>query len=271
MRILETLTPTQQINILSGNIDGIFTTMFADNDVFKEHHKELCIGYYIYHSADKCISPTFDRFRTMSETPEQLIGQLIRSKFIDKWNRVYDALIVNVYNPLDGKEYSIKKDGANKNTDTYDSTKSKEGTDTDTTTFDTSIEDNGKTGTHEVTTRNISNADDIYGFNSVSPVGDTTSSENSNETFVGDSEKNTTHNIQTKTGTESKNFGINESETHTGTDTKDILIDETETYKGRDVSGAVLINEEIMLRNTQQFYDIVFNDIDSITALQIYI
>ena len=303
MRILETLTPTQQINILSGNIDGIFTTMFADSDVFKEHHKDLCIGYYIYHSADKSISPTFDRFRTMSATPEQFIGQLIRSKFIDKWNRVYDALIVSTYNTLDGKEYTLKKDAENKNTDTYDTTKTKEGTDTDTTTYDltrakegdnsdtttfnTNVEDDGNRGIHEVTSRENSTDNDVYGFNSTTPVGDSKITDTSDETFTADVEKNTSHNTSKKTGTETKVFGIdesethtgtetkekgiNENETHTGTDTKDILIDETEIYKGRDVSGATLINEEIMLRNTQQFYDIVFNDIDSITALQIYI
>ena len=310
MRILETLTQSQQINLLSGSTVGIFETVFDESDAFKEHHHEMCVGYYIYNSADKPISPAYDKYIELTKnnpsipfTPEQLIGQLIRSKFIDKWNRVYLALVESEYDPITNKDITSKKTATNKNTDTYDTetviegtdtdtitydtVKAKEGSNTDTTTFDTNVEDDGKVGTHATTSRSVSNADDVYGFNSTAPVGDTTSTENTEETLVGDSEKNTTHNVQTKTGTESKQFGIDESETHTGTevkemgknesekhtgtDTTDISINETMTNKGRDVSGATLIDEELKLRNTQQFFDIVYKDIDSITALQIYI
>lgn len=277
MRILETLTPTQQINILSGNIEGIFNTMFSDDDVFKEHHKDLCIGYYIYHSADKTISPTYDRFlKYVSETPdidrtaEQLIGSLIRAKYADKWSRVYKALVAE-YDPISNREFTSKKTATNQNKDTYDTSNVKEGNDTDTLTYDTNVEDDGNSGTHEVTNRSVSNADDVYGFNSVTPVGDTTSAENTNETFEADPTKNVTHNLQKKTGTETKEYGTNETVSHTGTETTDITIDETTTNSGRDGSAATLVDEEIEFRNKQQFFDIVFNDIDSITALQIYI
>jgi hypothetical protein len=186
---------------------------------------------------------------------------------------------------------------------TYNTENGKEGTNTDVTTFDTNVEDDGTRGTNEVTTRSVETADDVYGFNSSDPVGDTVSNETVNETVVGAAEQNTTHNTQSKTGTESKEFGINEtmtktgteseeigidetatktgtdsraigineSETKTGTETKDITIDEEIVKSGRDGSGAELVIEELNLRNTQLFFDIIYADIDSITTLQIYI
>ena len=230
-------------------------------------------------------------------------GSICSRKFTDKWNRIYDALIDSQYNILFDKEYTEDKTGNNQNKDTHNTTKAKEGNNTDvmtydtnsgkqgtntnTTTFDTNVEDNGNTGTSEITTRNVSDENNVYGFNSSNAVGDTNSTETTTETVVGDADKNTSHNLQTKTGTESKEFGIDEtitktgtdsrtlgiseSETYTGTDTKDITISEKIVRSGRDGSGAELITEELNLRNTQLFFDIVFEDIDSVTTLQIYI
>ena len=342
MKLRETLTKQQTIDLLSGNVVGIFPSMILSEDAFYGKLYELCLGYYTARSGEKTISMTYERFISLinenpeiNKSPEELIGALIRGKFLDKWNRVYDVLITSQYDALNNRESTEDKTGNNQNKDTHNTTKAKQGnntdtttfdtsngkignntdvmtydtesgkrgTNTDTTTFDTNVEDNGKTGTSETTTRNVENSDDVYGFNSSTPVGDTYSNETTSETIVGEADKNTSHNIQTKTGTESKEFGIDEiitksgteskaiginetitksgteskaigideSETHTGTDTTDITIDEQIVRSGRDGSGAELITEELNLRNTQLFFDIIYADIDSIATLQIYI
>ena len=278
MRLRETLTTEQTIEKLNGNVVGIFPSMILSNDKFYSKLYDLCFGYYMQRSGEKTISLTYDRLlqlvkenEDISETAETLIGKLIRGKFLEKWNRVYDVLISEQYNVLHNHDFTEQKTGNNQNVDTHNTTKARQGNNTDTTTYDTNIEDNGKTGTNEVTTRNVEDANDVYGFNSVSPVGDTHSNETTSETIVGDADKNTSYNLQTKTGTETKQFGINDSESHTGTDTTDISIDETINRSGRNVGGAELITEELNLRNTQLFFDIVYSDIDSIATLKIYI
>ena len=279
MKLLETLTLGQMIKMLNnGDVVGIFPSMILSSDKFYSKLYDLCFGYYMQRSGEKTISLTYERLLQLvsekiytNETAENLIGKLIRGKFIEKWNRVYDVLISEQYNALQNQDFTEQKTGNNKNVDTHNTTKARQGTNTDTTTYDTNVEDNGKTGTSETTTRSAENYNNVYGFNSTSPVGDTISNGTTSETVVGEADKNTSHNIQTKTGTEAKQFGINESENHTGTDTTDISIDENLNRSGRNVSGAELINEELNLRNTQLFFDIIYSDIDSIATLKIYI
>lgn len=278
MKLRETLTKQQTIDLLSGNVVGIFPSMILSGDAFYDKLYELCLGYYTARSGEKTISMTYERFISfikenpeIDKSPEELIGALIRGKFLDKWNRVYDVLITSQYDALNNRESTEDKTGNNQNKDTHNTTKAKQGTNSDITTYDTNVEDNGNTGTSETTIRNVEDANDTYGFNSSTPVGDTYSNETTSETIVGEADKNTSHNIQTKTGTENKQFGIDESETHTGTDTTDITISEKLVKSGRDGSGAELITEELNLRNTQLFFDIIYADIDSITTLQIYI
>ena len=310
MLIRETLTLEQTISLLNGNVVGMFPYMVLSNDSFYSKLYDLCLGYYTARSGEKTISITYERFKTLiaenptiNKTAEQLIGELIRNKFIEKWERVYSVLISEQYNALNNRDYTETKTANNQDKSTYNTTKGKIGNNSDTitfdnvnsktatnsdvTTFDTNVEDDGKTGSHETTTRNTSTDDDVYGFNSTSPVGDSASTEELSQTIIGDANKNTTHNIQKKTGTESKEFGIDESISKTGTDTREINIDETETHtgtdtkdytineniirRGRDGSGAELVELELNLRNSQIFFDIIYSDIDSIATLQIYI
>lgn len=278
MKLLETLTKQQTIDLLSGNVVGIFPSMILSEDAFYGKLYELCLGYYTARSGEKTISMTYERLISLvnenpeiNKSPEELIGALIRGKFLDKWNRVYDVLLTSQYDALNNRESTEDKTGNNQNKDTHNTTKARQGNNSDITTYDTNVEDNGKMGTSETTIRNVEDANDVYGFNSSSPVGDTYSNETTSETIVGEADKNTSHNVQTKTGTENKQFGIDESETHTGTDTTDITISEKLVKSGRDGTGAELITEELNLRNTQLFFDIIYADIDSIATLQIYI
>lgn len=278
MILMETLSLDDKIRLFSGDVVGIFPTMILSNDKYYNMLYDICFGYYNARSGNKTISATYKRIKeiveqnnSINENAEELIGKLIRGKFIDKWNRVYDVLLFEQYNALDNYTLNEHKVGNNKDTDTYNNSKAKIGNNTDVTEYDTNITDDGKTGTYETTTRNVDTDDNVYGFNSASPVGDSTSNENATETLIADANKNTTHNTQIKTGTDSKTFGINETETKTGTDTTDRSINETVTKSGRDGSGAKLVMEELDLRNQKLFFDIIYADIDSIATLQIYI
>lgn len=280
MKLIETLSESDIENLYSGYSVGIFKSLFTQEDIFYDLSIMMCRGYYLYRSASKEISPIFKRLYDLyekfistipSNQPDYKIGQLIRSTYIDKWKRIYNILITEQYNPLNNSEHNETKSGTNSATETHTNSKSRLGNNSDTTTYDTEVEDNGQTGTHETVTRKSDTQNDIYGFNSIDPSGDTKSTEDISETTVGDSDKNTNHNTQTKTGTETKLFGLNETENNTGNDTSSSNTNETITKSGRDGSGASLIKEELNLRNTQIFFDIVYRDIDSIATLQIYI
>lgn len=240
VKIKETLTTEQRTNlILNQTVTGIFTELFVETDPFYNLLYPLCLGYYTIRSALKTVSPVYHQFAEISDDPNTAIGKhLIRPKFIDKWTRVYDTLITKQYDPLKDYEYEEHRGGNN----------------SDTTTYNVSIEDNGKTGTKETVTTSRDTSNDVYGFNSSVPVGDDTSTENMTETTEGLANDNTTYNKQDKTGTDAKAF----------------IIDEDVTKSARNVSGADLVQSELNLRNKQIFFDIVYADIDSIFALSVY-
>lgn len=324
MKIKDTLSLEEKTNLfINDTTVGIFTTLFEETDPFYSLAYNMCLGYYTVRSANKSVSPIYEQmFEYVKEilksqneldsyneqeiinvVNEKMGSAIIRPKFIDKWNRVYSALMTTQYDILHGFEHNETKVGDNSDTTTYDtsvgktgnnsdsitynSSNEKVGNNTDTITYDTNSEDNGSTGTKEVTTINRENSSDIYGFNSVSPVGDSADTETSTETVTGNANDNTTHNVNTKTGTETKdivigetisksgsdtkNITISESENKTGTDTKNFVINETINKSGRNSTGAELIEAELNMRNKEIFFDIVYADIDSIATLQIYI
>lgn len=310
MKLIETLTTQQKVDMLNGSAVGLFPSMILADDPFYDRVGDLCLGYYTARSGEKNISPTYEKYLDLigqdlgvTGTAETILGRLIRSKFLEKWNRVYEVLISEQYNALENQSFtehkggtntdekvydtSVKKEGNNSDVNTFDTTLKKDGSNSDTTTYNTQVEDDGKTGTEEITKRESTNNSDVYGFNSNNPVGDSKDTEDTTETVTGSADKNTSHNLQSKTGTEIKDFGIDETQAKTGTETKTIAIDETETKSGkdttnytinedhskngRDTSGAELIQLELNLRNEQIFFDIIYADIDSIATLQIYI
>lgn len=310
MTIKETLTTEQKITILNGGVGGLFTSLFREGDSCYTERAKMCCGYYFTNSSNKTISPSYEEVIQMVEdnpsiahTADEIIGNIIRNKYIEKWDRIYTALIGTSYNPLYGYDKETHKDGDNQDKTTYNTTdaiigvdrESREHTDTvyrtgnnsDTTTYDTNQETTGETGSKEVRERSSDGQNDIYGFNSVSPVGSDANAETVTETITGLDTDNTTHNEVTKTGTETVDKNISESDIGTandnsektrsdshaksGSDTLDKTIDEDITEQGRNESGAELLTKEIDFRSAQIFYDIVYKDIDSIATLQIYI
>ena len=247
MKLIETLTEQNQIQMLEGELVGIFPELVKSTDPWYTEASDMCIQYYTQRSGLKTISPSYERIRnilngvtlTTGLDADGLMGKTIRAKFLPKWNRVYQVLLQDEYSPLDEFTYNEHKTGNNSDKMDYAS----------------SIEDNGKRATKETTTRDVDNSDNIYGFNSNSPVGTDTSNEATSETVTGLADDNTTHNKRDKTG----------NDTHT------VAINEITDRSGRNKSASSLIREELSLRATQIFFDIVYDDIDSIATLQIYL
>lgn len=187
----------------------------------------------------------------------------------------------------ESNEYSDKDvyDSTNNDTTTYNTTEKKSGTDTETTTYNTvdttskNIEDTKtfntsdkdiatnidtitfdinnnkevKRGSKQTTSSTTSQANDRYGFNSETAVGDTESEETTNETVTGLADDNVETSTDSKTGTESTESSINDTKTKTGTEkddisesgtlkktgteTKQLGINETTTKTGTDKIG----------------------------------
>lgn len=342
MKMLETLTTAQKISLLNGTTVGMFPYIVTEQDAFAADAYPLCLGYYTQRSGEKTISFMYERFRklvtdnpTITSSPEQLMGQYIRSKYISKWQLEYNLLLATQYNPLDeyAEERSVTEDttdettydtdtsntGTDTDTLTYNTNLARTGTDTDTIsqtealsksgtdtvtkTFDTSLEDTGEKGTSLSEERTDTRANNIYGFNSQSAVGDTNGHGRSEVITQGNAEDNTTHNVELKTGDETeetdydnkqilrndetneKTLDLNDAKTGTethaivhgktesksGTDTRDLDRQIDTDTTGRRTAASELLDKELDFRNRQIFYDIVYRDIDSIATLQIYI
>lgn len=276
MKLKETLTTQQTIDIISGQSVGLFPYIFQQTDLWYSKVNQMCLGYYMYHSGEKSISPAYKKVISLIKdynivkVAEEVIGTLIRETFIEKWNKVYDALITSNYDFLNNDDYTESRDTKEDKTNTYNTTIGKTGNNQDITTFDTNVEDNGTTGVKETTSTNNSTANSVFGFNSTTAVGESNSVDNGSETFTANANDNTTHNLQEKSGTESTEKTINETDTKTGTDNEDLTRNEEVVKSGRNVSGATLIKEELDLRDEKLFFDIIYRDIDSIATLKVY-
>ena len=283
MRIHETLTKAEKISLLNGNSVGIFDTMIQNGDSFYSYKNSLCLGYYTEHSANKTISPAYNDLidfigenSEVTSTPEQLMGNMVRSKFLDKWTRIYNALCVTTYNPLyenekvkskDGDNLDIitfnttvEKDASNKDETTfgkqiqnskadtesvtYGNKVTKEGEETDTTTYDVSSETNGTKGTKTTTERSNNEDNKVFGFNSSVAVGDTSSVADETETVIGLDTDNTDYSLNEKTGTETVEKSYNEENSKTGTDNTVRTAVDTETNSGKDTVDYTVDEEE---------------------------
>lgn len=279
MKMLETLTTTEKINLLNGQAVGFFPYLLLSTDEFYSELYNICLGYYTQRSGDKSISHMYERFiklvndnpQTTTVSAEELMGKYIRSKYIYKWGLEYNLLLNSSYDPLD--EYTETKEETTDRTNetTYGNTVATSGTDKDTLEYDTEVEDTGETGTKEVVDRADNHKNDIYGFNSVAAVGDNKSEATSKITTTGNAQDNTNHNVSDKTGTEERTIVHGKSEAKTGKDTEDIDGTVTTELSGRKASPSELIGKELDFRSKNIFYDIVYKDIDSIATLQIYI
>ena len=239
MKMIKTLTPEQITSLINGETVGIFIDMITSDDIYSSIKYELCLGYYLERSGDKPISLPYQRLINLNiAEPASVIGKICRNKFKEKWSKQYLALISEQYNPL--IEFEKQEDINRDNTDT--------------TTYNTQIHSTGSRANKSTTSYNDEEANDVYGFNSVSPVGSDTSATNYTETVTGLAEDNTTDSNENKTGSDTKNYKDKENKVATG----------------RNNSAAELLDKELDMRNRQIFFDIVYYDIDSIATSGVY-
>lgn len=282
LKIKDTITTSEKCDMLTSyKAVGIFENLFIPIDPCYEQAAGMCIGYYISHSANKTVSPFFNEMLEYeiangAYTPEadvlkrcnRIMGvHVIRPKFIDKWTRVYNALISEQYNALDDYSETEVKTGTDTDTTTYNLSDKKSGNNTDTITHDIKTEDTGKASSSSTGAGSTDSAKGSYGFNSSAASGDSTTQQITNESAESEANSKST---QSKTGTESKQIGIDETYDKTGTETKEYGVNETIARNGRHTSGADLINKELNLRNKQIFFDIVYKDIDSVATIPLY-
>lgn len=313
MRLIDTLTNQSKFNMITGTPVGIFPTMILSDDLYYSYISDLCLGYYTARSGMKPLSATYilvqeliddygtgyglfipngsDSFSTSNNeifkvltsepigSPEDVIGKLIRGKFKHKWDKIYKALIEEEYNILNNREYTTEKTGNNTDittkTGSSTGTNKKIGDSSDTTTYNTTLIDDGTTGIKITTTTDGSIDNSIFGFNSDTAVNANTRTDKDSETVTGSEDDNTTHNTRKNIGTDTKDFTINETVTlnNNNNETINNTGNNLETIKisGRNNDAPDMIMKELNLRNKQLFFDIIYSDIDSITALQIYI
>lgn len=257
MRIADTITTSQKLQLISNNTPcGIFDKLFNDTEPLYSLRTPLSTQFYLNRSGHKNVGviylnfleiakeedPTIDYSKNeeyLSLVNDIIATNILRPKYLDKWLRIYQALVEEQYNPLYDEDFEENVTGS-KN---------------DTTTYDTEVENDGNVGTHEKRTYSGSTADNVYGFNSSSPVGDSTSEDSNEEIVEGDATKNTSHNKQSKTGT----------------DTKGGEYTETKTRRGRKLTPSELLQMELDFRNKQTMMSIILKDVDEETTLKIWL
>lgn len=270
MRIFETLTDEQKLTIVQGGVDGIFTTMILENDPIFKYKHDLCLGYYFEHSGSKQVSLFMDRvYGMLTDNPSSVIGDYIRSKFIEKWNRIYSTITAE-YDPLDSFVRNIDKSGDYDETITFGKKIDRSQDNTDTVTYNNTVTDNTQESTDVTVVTDDNSTESFYGFNSDSPVPQSTGGNTSTQRTQGNKTGNETENTQMKTGSDTTVTSGSSTDTHSGSDSKNNNYTDTETITGRDENATSLIEKELELRIKYTLFNIIFNDIDSVTALKIY-
>lgn len=284
MKLIDTLEPIQITSILNIIRDGlvprtIMLGAFRETDAFYNDIIKFDYYYYFERSGQKETSTSYKVLTEMIDkyglnpldvtSVNVIIGQTIRNKYLDKWNKIYNALFTN-YEPLKEYEETETKVGTNTDNTEFDYTLTNNGSNTNTKEYDTTVENDEETANKQTVTKNEDGNNNIYGFNSVVSVGSETDGTVSTETTEGLAQDNTNHNTETKTGSETESQNIDETETKEATENKTYNIDETKTVSGRKQSASKLLEEEIRFRNLNIFFDILGQDFDSVCVLQVY-
>ena len=99
-------------NILGTGVIGIFQQIKNDNTftwLSTADATNLDLEYYLNHSGEKYLSPlTFNLYQNNENTYLSKISSIIKTKYKDKWDKLYDAFINSDYNPLEN--YSMVED-----------------------------------------------------------------------------------------------------------------------------------------------------------------
>lgn len=204
----------------------------------------LDFTYFIEHSADKNISPLIEKIFELDNleiSPDNVTQQLftfltslILNKYFNKWNRLYNALVIATYNPIEN----------------YDMTEERTVTGQATTTMTQEL--NQKTTEKIDETRQIDNS--TYGFN-VNTSSPISSGTETNSTGVNGN----TVELQTQ-GDGNVTTTTSELEPYQLTRHGNIGV----------TTNVQMLEQEVSFRNKQDFIDIMFSDVDSFLCSKIY-
>lgn len=188
---------------------------------------QLDLKLYLEHSGDKWISPYFEKLLVLEEDGDldalSTIAKNVIMTYEDKWNKIYESLKTE-YNPLEN--YDMEQ------VETPDITREK------------SVEVNTKMKT----TSGGSTSNGIHGFNSALPVSTTESEIDSEVEVEGLADDNTSHELDTETGTRELsrhgNIGVTTSQQ--------------------------MLQSEIDVRSKNIFINDILDDVAKIICLSIY-
>lgn len=215
---------------------GIFSYLNALEVPWKNDitGNELDINYHGFRSGHKIVGSLIENFlenNVVSEENKITIAQAIYTLYIKNWNALYKTLSLE-YNPIEN--YSMTE--TENIQDTHRGTLESDGSDTNTNTENTIVND-------------ISN-NQLWGFNSTDSVN--------SDKQIGD----TTRNVD---------GSMNSTHKNTDTETKDIT-----SYRTLKRSGNIgVTTSQQMIESERQlwfwnFFENVFADIDKILVLKIY-
>ena len=195
---------------------------------------ELDINYHGFRSGHKLIGSLIENFlenNVVSETNKITIAQAIYAMYIKNWNALYKTLSLE-YNPIEN--YSMTE--TENVQDTHRGTLESDGSDTNTNTENTIVNDTSN--------------NQLWGFNSTDSVN--------SDKQIGDTTKNI-------------DGSMNATHKNTDTETKDITSDRTLKRSG----NIGVTTSQQMIESERQlwlwnFFESVFSDIDKILVLKIY-
>lgn len=300
-------------NELFQELQALGTVDFLDTD----KASLMDFEYFNLHSGYRYVLPSIASISNQ-EGYMTKIAKIVSNRFSNKWNRIYLTLQTD-YTPLNTIDYTdtetpditktkgttdsltierndngsnfVDKSGSRNNSENGEKTT----TNTRNSTNTSETSNVQKNTTNLSTTTDSTNSDNVYGFNSDSPIGDRNSVQNGTQVVSGSGDNNVLDTSESSTigikdndsGTESNNKenketysesntttnSSNGTESHTGKN--DVTESETGTrehsYQGyRDSSPSEQIKKEIDLRQLYNLMEIVYNDVDSLITLRIY-
>lgn len=223
------LTFTTYLSMMSVNE---FNVTFGDNKGFYMYNLSffndtLDFEYVYSHSGDKIISPLVYKLletnKTILEVNVEKLALMIKNKFLDKWDKLYNALILTDYNPIDN--YNLYEKETPNITKTYHREQN----------TNLEVKDDGE------------NNGSVYAYNSSTTTPSSKVELDNTRTTTGDVEDNYQDGEDTETG-----------------------IKELERKGNIGVTSTQqMLEQEIELKK-QNFYDIVYADVDSMLALDVY-
>ena len=239
----------------------IYAATYYNPYIRVDNAMDLDLEFYLNHSGEKWISPLFSKLIKLYENVDEdnadllpiiKIVQIAHNKFSHKWDKIYDALLVQNYDML-----------AN-----YGFTETHTETTTEDNTITKSINESSSSNGSSSENTNITTTDsgDVKGFDY---------GYNTNEDGV-QTDKTATTNSSTTTGSANDNKIENESSsTRTGNNVdvedKGGTRDYTKTISGYEgLEPETAIENEIKLRDRYLFYNIIYKDVDSLLTLKIY-